>query len=194
MGVIGMTEPLWSPAVGEFLGRVTVEAEELEVFARVPWETVDPVEAEDVVEAEHAKDFREPGEAFAPPCEAGFRHGVPVVERYAPVLPPLVDEGIFGGVTFGRGAAEPVRVEAGAVEKNVRGVEGDADGEIAHEFHAAAVGVGAEIEPLAVAEPLRVGEGFEAGNDVGGIFRAQRCDELMGTIYRLRFHGPLVPC
>lgn len=157
------------------------QAEEIAISFWVPWEGVDSVEAEDVVDAKHSEDLGEAAETFAPPCEASFCHGLPVIEGDAPVLAPFVDEGIFCGVTFGWGSAEPMGLEYGAVEKYVCRVEGYADGEVSHEFDPAVVGVGAEIEPLAEAEPLGVGEEVDAGLDLSGIFVVDGGDQVAGS-------------
>lgn len=188
-----MVKPTGQGAAGDLRGLMVVYAEEFVVAPGVPWEAVDAVEAEDVVDAEHAEDLGEVAEAGAPPGEAVCGHGVPIVEGDAPVLAPLVDEGVLGIVAFWGDAAEPIGVEAVAIKKHICGVEGDADGDVSHELDAEGVCMGAQGEPLAEAEPLDVGEVAELGGDGGGVFGAKIGDVGEGTIWGAARFWPLVP-
>ena len=89
-----------------------------------------------------------------PPGEVVLGHDFPFVQGNAPVLPPFAREGVFRVVAFRRSASAPVRIKQVAFKKDVRTAQGNADGDVPHQFHVAFVRINPDEFPLLFTEPL----------------------------------------
>lgn len=117
--VIGSEEPARQAAMIVSAGLIVIEADEFVVPFWPPWEGVDAIKAEDVIESENLKNSRKALDSLSPPNESGGLHVIPAVEGYSPILTPLLEEGIaLTHALWGR-AATPVEVELALIEKDI---------------------------------------------------------------------------
>src|SRR6266404_7885687 len=101
---------------------VPIQFEKFFVLLRSPRECVNPIEAENVVDAEKMKAMRDCADAFTPPIEATFAHGRPTIQWNAPVLSPLLGEFVVFEVRFRGSATAPVESELLRSSEHVRAV------------------------------------------------------------------------
>ncbi len=147
-----------------------------------------------MVQTEHLKDFRKPGDAGAPPGKPVGFHVVPSIERNAPVLPPLLEEWIALAHALGWGAAAPVQMEFVTIEEHVTGMPGNTNGDITHEFHTDGIGVRPQRPPLAETQPLHESEKSEAVVHRVGVALSEFVDVSAGLVRRAARLRPLIPC
>jgi hypothetical protein len=112
----------------------------------------------DVIDSKKMKDAPDSAHSFAPPLKTVRAHGAPAIERNAPVLTPSLRERVVFEVRFGRRATEPVQHELIRARENVGAAITDAEGNIAHQNHAAFFGVRFDRAPLLMGDPLHVAE------------------------------------
>ena len=107
-GIVGPQHPVWQVTAADRSGLLAGETDEFRVAFRPPWEGIDPIETEDVIEPENLKNPGQAGDPFLPPSESVRLHVVPAIERDAPVLAPLLEKGVVLAHALGRRATAPV--------------------------------------------------------------------------------------
>jgi len=111
-----------------------------------------------VIDPEQMKDPSGAAHPFAPPLKIVGAHGVPAVERNAPVLSPFLCERVILEMRLGRRATEPIEQKFIGPRENVGAVITDAEGNVAHQRHAALLRMRFNVAPLLVCDPLHVTE------------------------------------
>ena len=104
---------------------VPLERQKLAVAARPPGKGVDAIKTEDVVDAEEMKNLAHPLDPLPPPIEVVAPQDVPAIERDAPVLAPLLREGVVLEIRFGGRPARPVERKSLGMSEDVRAVIND---------------------------------------------------------------------
>src|SRR5207342_1941111 len=121
-----------------------------------PGKGIDAVKSLDVIDPEEMKDPSGSAHPFSPPLKIVGAHGAPAVERNAPVLSPFLRERVVLEMRLGRCATEPIEQEFIGTRENVGAVITDAEGNVAHQRHAALLRMRFNVAPLLVCDPLHV--------------------------------------
>src|SRR5690606_32076906 len=109
--VVGARLESGALALRALTGGLGIQVEVVAILLRPPRKAVDAVEAEDVIDAEEVEELAHAAHPAAPPAEIIGAHGVPVIQGDAPVLPPLLDEGVVLEDAVRRGASRPAGAE-----------------------------------------------------------------------------------
>ena len=146
------------PPAGERLRLIGREVGEARVLVRPPREIPNAEKPERMVDAQQVENRARGLQPAAPPAEIVARHRLPVVEREAPVLPPVLGEGVGLENLLRRGAARAGLVENPGLGPNIGAVNAHADRDVAHEGDAEFVECGADRPPLRDGDPLDIAE------------------------------------
>src|SRR4030095_11620961 len=109
-----------------------------------------------MIDSEEMKNLPYPVHPLPPPIEIAASHHVPAIEGDAPVLAPLLGKFVVLEIRLRWGAARPVEREQVGMGEDVRAVVADAKWNVAHERDTLRLGVGFDIAPLLVRDPLHV--------------------------------------
>ncbi len=124
----------------------------------------------DVINPEQMKDPSGSTHPFAPPLKIVRAHGVPAIERNAPVLSPFLCERVVLEIRLGRRATEPIEQEFIRARENVGAVITDAKWNVAHQRHAALLCVRFDVAPLLMCDPLHITEEIFDGRVTAACF------------------------
>ena len=185
--------PLRQASACAFTGLLGREFEKFGIASRTPRKGVDAVESEDVVDAEQRENFRQLADALLPPREALLLHQVPAIERNAPVLAPALDEAIMLEHGLRGSAAEPLQVEKFRLKKDIGGVIGNANRDVAHQLHSELVGESTHLTPLAEAQPLHPDVEFALLFDDAAVRLALLGEVITRVAGCAIGRGPLIP-
>ena len=95
---------------------------------------------------------------------------------------------------LGRRATEPIEQEFIRTRENVGAVITDAEGNVAHQRHAALLCMRFDVAPLLVCDPLHVTEEIETARHGWLLLRRKIAQPIASTFDRLMLRRPLVPC
>src|ERR1700751_3492586 len=139
---------MWKLAASLFQHLLSIERQEFFVPLGAPWKSVDAIKALDVIHAEQMKASSGSARPFAPPLKIVGAHGAPAIERNAPILPPFLRERVVLKVRLGWRATKPIEHEFNRSRENVGAVKTDAEGDVAHQSHAALLRMSFQVAPL----------------------------------------------
>ena len=135
------------------LGR---ERQEFLIALRPPWEAVNPIEPEHMINAENGENFRELPHPSPPPLESSSLHALPVVQGNPPVLTPLLHKWIVLVIRLRRSSTTPAQIKFLRMKKDINTTPAHAKWHVPHQADAAVRRMFAHRRPLFSAQPLGI--------------------------------------